>query len=277
MEIGLQLYHGLNVSREAMMTLSRAAEEAGYASVWVSEHMVLPKDASSRYPYGEVTLSSSMEWSEAMVALGFLAAATERVRLGTSVVPMWLRHPLVMAKQAATVDVLSGGRLELGLGAGWLREEAEALSQATDHPGARLREAIGILRRAWSDEWVEHESRFWSFPPVAVRPYPPQGAELPIWIGGYGPYALETITAHAVGSMLGPFPIEKVMEVRNRLPDGKRIGASIVGLADTGASRTRALGLRDAGCDLIIVMPDHDLDLARRQVDWFASSVAPEL
>jgi alkanesulfonate monooxygenase SsuD/methylene tetrahydromethanopterin reductase-like flavin-dependent oxidoreductase (luciferase family) len=130
-----------------------AAEEIGFHSIWVSEHTVHPVRIESQYPFGgKYRERVNREFPEMTVALGYMAAVTNRIRLGTAVVPIVTRHPLFLAKQAATVDALSHGRLELGLGAGWLWEEAMALGQQHDRANERLGESIEILRRAWSEE-----------------------------------------------------------------------------------------------------------------------------
>ena len=124
-------------------------------------------------------------WGDAFISLTLAAAITERVRLGPSLIPLIITDPLTLAKQAATLDVYSEGRLELGIGAGWLVEEAQALGRPTDHRLGRLEETIEILRLAWS-----------------VNPRPVQGDRLPIWIGGQGQRALEIAARHGCGLML---------------------------------------------------------------------------
>ena len=187
-------------TRDEWIRLAREAERLGYHSLWTNEHIAIPGQIRSRYPYtpdGVPSFKIDTAWHESMVALAFLAGVTERIRLGTAVIPLFDRDPLSLAKQAASVDDLSGGRLELGLGAGWLAEEAQLLGHPHDHRGARLDECIEILRKAWTQRTFEHHGRFWDYPwEVGVHPQPPQGAGLPIWIGGESERALRT-TAQA--------------------------------------------------------------------------------
>src|SRR5438046_6821489 len=126
-------------SRETVLGVARTAERLGFDSVWTNSHTVVPASFKPRYPYSEDGLPSwnaKTAWADAMITLGFVAAATERVRLGVAVVPLIITDPITLAKQAATIDVLSNGRFELGLGAGWLVEEGQARGDTTAHrPG----------------------------------------------------------------------------------------------------------------------------------------------
>lgn len=276
-EIGLLLWHALSRSPRTMADMAQAAEAAGYSSVWVSEHMVIPVDYESQYPYGTAKLTYESQWNEAMVAMGFLAGVTSTVNLGTAVLPMWTRHPIVLAKQAATVDLLSGGRFQLGVGAGWLREEALALGAGVDRRGDRLEEAIDIMKRAWTEPSVESSGEFWRFPPVGVRPQPAGGAGLPIWIGGHGPRAIRTANERGIGMIVPPGPTARTRQVRDALQPGRRVASTLAGLDRGDAALDDARAMVDAGCDLVLVMPDGDPVVARRQIDWFAGEVVPRL
>src|SRR5436309_12693277 len=140
-------------SRDTILGVARAAERLGFDSVWTNSHTVVPVSFKPRYPYSEDGLPSwnaKTPWADAMTTLGFVAAATERVRLGVAVVPLIITDPITLAKQSATVDLLSNGRLELGVGAGWLRAEGQALGHPADHPQARPEETIDGLRPPWT-------------------------------------------------------------------------------------------------------------------------------
>src|SRR3989442_9312333 len=176
-------------SRDTLLGVARAAEHLGFDSVWTNSHTVVPASFKPRYPYSEDGIPSwnaGTAWADAMTTLGFVAAATERVRLGVAVVPLIITDPITLAKQAATVDLLSNGRFELGVGAGWLLEEGSALGRPTDHRQARLEETIEVLRLAWSKPTFSYTGRFVKVPEVGVHPQPPQGERLPLWIGGQG-------------------------------------------------------------------------------------------
>jgi probable F420-dependent oxidoreductase len=192
-DVGINLQHlPSGHIADDVATIARGAEEIGLHSIWVSEHIVLPAHIETKDPYnegGRLPFEIDTIYPESMVLLGYLAGATTTLRLGTYVVPVIARDPLSLAKQAATVDVLSSGRLELGVGAGYLIEEAALLGHPSDHPAERLAETIEIMRKAWAQPVFEHAGRFWQIPPVAVRP-PPVQQTLPVWVGGSSASAL---------------------------------------------------------------------------------------
>lgn len=280
MDTGVVLMRSVTASPGNLTRLARTIEELDLHSIWVTEHMAIPVDIASRYPYsedGRPAFGPETEWPEAMVALGFVAAVTRRVRLGTAVIPMITRDPISMAKQAATVDALSGGRLELGLGAGWLLEEAEVLGHPHDHRGERLDEAIDIMRRAWTQPTFSHRGRFWQIPSVGVHPHPPQGADLPIWIGGTRPAAIRTSADRATGNLLWmPTPAE-VADMRARLPSDRRVAASMPFWYGRGDPAPRARALRDAGADLLLLVHYGEPAEVARDLGRFVGEALPSL
>jgi probable F420-dependent oxidoreductase len=255
MQVGVSLPHSLRRSHERMLEFAAAAEALGFDSIWVTEHIVVPLRVESRYPYsvgGVAYWDHEAPWLEAMVTLGFLAGATRRLRLGTSVIPAMTRDPLSLAKQAATVDVLSGGRLELGIGAGWCHEEAHALGHPSDHPVGRLGETIEIMRKAWSESSFEHHGRFWDLPEVGVHPHPAQGSAVPIWVGGDGPRLLRMAAEQGDGVFLAPARADRVADVRAALPAGKQVGVPFDLEGDAETVHRRVHELRDQGADVAI-------------------------
>ncbi len=173
-------------------TMARTLEAAGFDSLWVSDHIVFPREIRSRYPFaadGKATWSSDMPWLDAIVALAMAAAVTERVRLGTAVLVLPLRHPVEFAKQAASIDVASGGRLELGVGAGWLEEEFDALGVPFESRGQRLDEWIQIARACWTGQPEARSSPHYDLP-ADVLAYPTPAHPIPLLIGGHSPAAL---------------------------------------------------------------------------------------
>src|SRR5436190_18941311 len=154
-------------SRETVLGVARTAERLGFDSVWTNSHTVVPASFKPRYPYSEdgtPSWTARTGWADAMITLGFVAAAAERVRLGVAVVPLIITDPITLAKQAATVDLLSNGRVELGLGAGWLAEEGQALGHPADRRQARLGETIDVLRLAWTPPTLSDHGRFVNVP-----------------------------------------------------------------------------------------------------------------
>lgn len=253
--VGINLQHLPGGGTAANVTkIAQHAEQVGLHSIWVSEHIALPVQIDTKDPYnegGKLPFEIDTVYPEAMVLLGFVAGVTERIRLGTYVVPVIARDPLSLAKQAATVDVLSDGRLELGVGAGYLLEEAVLLGHPVDHPAGRLAETIEIMRKAWTQPVFDHAGRFWTIPPVAVRPAPIQ-ATLPVWIGGSSPSALRTAARWGNGVLVPKATPESVQRIRQELPGHCQISAGWH-LHDDESDLPRGCALRDAGADLLIV------------------------
>lgn len=282
-EVGVVLPRRLTASPADLALVAQEAESLGYHSLWVTEHIAVPLEIGSRYPYsadGRPAFRYDTEWCEAMVTLGYVAALTRRVRLGTSVIPMFTRDPISLAKQAATVDVLSDGRLELGLGAGWMTEEAEVLGHPHDHRGQRLDEAIEIMRRAWTEPHFQHRGRFWQLPDLGVHPQPPQGAELPIWIGGTSPAALRTTAERARGNIAWLAEPEEVATLRRRLDALNPRAALAVSMRlemDRDGVAERAAELGRAGASLLLLVSNEDAAAVVEDLTAFAERVRPAL
>jgi probable F420-dependent oxidoreductase len=172
----------LGVPFADFLPIARRADELGFAGVAVSDHVVVPDHIESRYPGGDRPWGQQTDWPDAWVAIGAMAAITTRLRFVTNVSIVALRHPLVTAKAVATVACLAPGRVVLGVGVGWMREEYAALGRRFEDRGARTDEALAIFRAAWRDGLVAHTGAHDAFDAVHVRPVPP--VPIPIWIGG---------------------------------------------------------------------------------------------
>jgi len=178
----------------AIRDIAQAAEALGYDSVWVIDHVVIPVEISSRYPYnkdGTFATPPQTRYLEPLAVLGFLAGCTQRVRLGIRVLVLPLRNPVLAAKVVATMDVLSGGRIDLGIGVGWMREEFEALGyDYFDRRGAVMDEQIQVMKAMWTQDVAAYDGEFFHLPPVGSHPHPVQKPHPPIWIGGDTPPAI---------------------------------------------------------------------------------------
>ncbi|HSB41986.1 MAG TPA: LLM class F420-dependent oxidoreductase [Methylomirabilota bacterium] len=165
----------------AVAGLARAIEQIGYDHIDIFDHVVMgvPIEGRPRGPY-----NAAMPILEALTVLAYLAAVTSRVTLGTEVLVLPQRQPALVAKQVGTLDTLSGGRVRLGVGVGWQESEYEALGEPFRTRGARMDEAIRLLRAYWTDAEVSFESTHYPTVSMAMEPKPPQGGRLPIWIGG---------------------------------------------------------------------------------------------
>jgi probable F420-dependent oxidoreductase len=198
MKFGISL---LRAHPHTWLTVAETADRLGFESVWISDHLVLPVERVSTYP-GALADSpgntvgrggppgETFPLFDCPAMMAAMAARTSRIRLGTFVYLLGLRHPLVTARSFGTVDYLSNGRVELGVGAGWLREEWEAAGMDWSARGRALDESIGLCRRLWSEKTVGHQGETWSFEPQYFEPKPPQPGGPPILIGGESPAAL---------------------------------------------------------------------------------------
>jgi probable F420-dependent oxidoreductase len=170
--------------------LARACETAGFDSVAVSDHVVYPSYLASKYPYtsdGTPLFSPDEDWPDPWVAIGAMSSVTSTLRFLTNVYVLPLRNPFVVAKAVGTAAYLSGGRVGLGIGAGWMAEEFELLEQPFARRGKRMDEMVEVLRSLWAGGMVEHHGEFYDFDPVEMRPAPP--APVPIYVGGHSDVA----------------------------------------------------------------------------------------
>jgi len=183
MEIGFAVpVSGSWSTRDNLVRVATRAEELGYGSLWTFQRLLSPVDGT----WGEMYRSVQ----DPLVILGFLAAVTTRPRLGVAVVNLPFVAPALLAKQAATIDVVSGGRLDLGLGLGWSDEEFAATGAAKARRGARAEEYVSVLRTLWTDTPAEHHGRFYTVPRMTMDPKPLQRPYPPILLGGSAPAAL---------------------------------------------------------------------------------------
>lgn len=176
---------------EGATLLAQGAEQAGFESLWTVEHVVVPKQYNSVYPYshdGKMPGTEDAPIPDPFVWLAFAAAVTSTIKLGTGVLILPQRHPFYVAKEVATLDVLSGGRVQLGVGIGWLEEEFKGLGISFRQRASRSEEAIEALRLLWSDGPSEFHGKHFSWPPMESNPKPGT-RRVPIHIGGHVPAA----------------------------------------------------------------------------------------
>lgn len=179
---------------ETAARVARRAEEAGFDSVWTGEHVVLPDPQAPPSPVPPET-----PMLDPAAALAFLAGHTRTIQLATGIIILPQRNPVVLAKELATVDVVSGGRLLFGLGAGYLRPEFEAIGASFEDRGARTDEAIEVIRTLWTQEQPRFDGRFWSFSGIQARPRPVRDPHPPILVGGHSPPAFRRAVARGDG------------------------------------------------------------------------------
>lgn len=183
MKFGIHLPHiGRKAGPEAIKRAARQAEQLGFDDVWASEHIIVPKGA----PYPPSPL-----FYDPVLTLTWAAACTSRVRLGTTVLVLPMRHPLPLAKELSTLQCLSQGRFILGAGVGWLKEEYAALGVPFAERGKRMDEGIAMMRAVWSQDPVSFDAR--TIPAVieTMRMQPQPNPTIPIWVGGISDAAIE--------------------------------------------------------------------------------------
>ena len=203
MQFGLSLPNrGPLATPEDMREIAVQAEALGYGYLTVSDHIVVPRKIDANYPYSETgefrwTSDGEVDCMEQFTVLAWLAAVTRKIRIMTSVVVVPHRNPLFMAKSIATTDVLSGGRVTIGCGAGWMREEFEALNLPDfDARGRVTNEYIDVMKTAWTNPNPAYDGEFFNFDHVDLEPRPVQDPHPPIWIGGESMPAIRRTVSH---------------------------------------------------------------------------------
>jgi probable F420-dependent oxidoreductase len=178
------------------------ADELGFATLWCGEHVVMVDEPGSRYPYaddGKIAVPPDADWLDPLLALTFAAAFTSKITLATGILLLPEHNPLVVAKQAATLDVLSGGRFSLGIGVGWSAEEFAALGVPFARRTARTAEYVAAIRRVWADDAASFCGEFAHFESVRVNPRPVHDRRLPVILGGTTDAALSRVAEYGDG------------------------------------------------------------------------------
>lgn len=309
MKFGVQLAHfGPLVSGAGALRLAARAEALGFDSVWAGDHIIYPPQYVERF---------GPEFYEALITLAWIAASTPRIAVGTAVIVLPYRNPIILAKELATIDVLSGGRLICGVGAGWLPEEHAALGVPFKERGAAADECLRLIRCLWTEERPRFSGRFFDFPEMVFAPRPLQRPTPPIWVGGVTARALRRaaefgdgwlpIWHKPTGRGFAPEALrEKIAELRQMSEaNGRNARPTIAGLmplaildriptAEEAQPLVGPPGLiaetlgqyRDAGLEHVILNPYYGLAPAllpqtlaevERLLERFATDVRPRL
>lgn len=196
MDIGCHLpTQGPVATREALLTFATEAERRGMASLWVSDHVVFPRSISGSYPGGRFPHPPDKPYLEPVAVLAAAAVCTTRPRLGASVFVLGHRHPVVMAKLLATIDVLSNGRLICGVGVGWWKEELDLLGAPFHARGRHADEVLRVFKALWTTDNPSFEGEFFRVRDIGFAPKPIQKPHPPIWVGGESPGAFRRVVA----------------------------------------------------------------------------------
>ena len=261
--------------------LAQLAEEHGFESLWTVEHTVVPAGYASKYPYdesGKMPGGDEVSITDPLIWMTWVAAVTTRLRVATGILILPQRNPVTLAKELATLDVLSGGRVDLGIGVGWLREEFEALGVPFESRGARTDEYVAAMRALWNDDPATFKGEFVAFERCHSNPKPVQPGGIPIVIGGHSQAAARR--AGRLGN--GFFPGRYRDEELRPLLETMRASATEAG-RDPAAIEITAGGALDAGgvqrfADLgvgrVVIPPlGFDLETLKSTIGNFADSV----
>ncbi|MDP6566330.1 MAG: LLM class F420-dependent oxidoreductase [Alphaproteobacteria bacterium] len=264
--------------------LGRGAEERGFSTIWLSEHAVLFDDYLSQYPYspdGRIPFSGPPGLLDPMPTLGFLAAHTERIRLGTGICLVPQRNPVYTAKEVAAIDHLSNGRFNFGVGVGWLAEEFAALDVPFEGRGARCREYIEVMKRLWCDEISEFSGAFYDLPACRQYPKPTQQPHPPIYFGGESEAALRRTADLGQGWYSFRLTAERAAEciarLRGHMEAAGREMSELEIAVGAWTSRVDQAALEAyhaAGVDqLVLVAMTEDADSLLRLLDKLAENI----
>ncbi len=201
---------GPAASGEALTQVAQLAEKLGFSDVWVSDHLVIPSGA--KYP-------PSAYIYEPLAVMAWVAAKTTKIKIGTTVIVLPMRNPVVIAKSLASIDKLSGGRVIFGTAAGWLKEEFDALGVPFDERGPRTDEAIEMIQRLWTDDHITASYPVHGADFVNIRAKPQPDGEIPIWIGGHADVALRRACRVGKGWHGGFLSIADTSDTVNRLKE----------------------------------------------------------
>lgn len=286
MKIGIMPINKGVASPERMIANAKLAEAAGIESVWTFEHVIIPLDYESKYPYsrsGRMAAGPETIYFDPLVALTAIAAETKTIRLGTGVNILSQSNPLLLAKQAASLDAISNGRLMLGLGIGWLREEFAAMSAPFERRGARFDDYVEAMRKVWSGDVVEHESEFLSWHGFKSYPKPSQDP-LPVHIGGNKGKVFERTAKHGNGWYAPGGSPEKLAgqleSLKTACKDAGRDFSEIeiTTMWDMKGGLDSVKKLEDAGAHrlnvpVLAIAPDDPADLIKRLGDEVVSKL----
>ena len=263
---------------------ARIAEEFGFESLWVVEHAVMCVQYKSVYPYdpsGRSPFAAEVTQPDPLVWLSWVASATKSIRLATGVLILPQRNPVILAKSLASLDHLSGGRMMLGMGVGWVREEAEAVGATFENRGARANEAIEVMRTLWRESEADFDGEFTKFHGVVSKPKPAQQGGVPIIVGGHSKAAARRAGRQGDGFYPLGVDLEGMASLRGVMEESAREAGRDPAIEITMGGTTdadQALRLQDAGVGRAVVFPPTgDLDALRGVLEPFARDVIQRL
>lgn len=270
---------------DGALELARTAEELGFESLWTVEHTVVPTGYASQYPYSDTGRMAGDERSaipDPLVWLAFLAGVTTRLRLATGILILPQRNPVTLAKELATLDVLSTGRVELGIGVGWLREEFDALGVPFEERGARTDDFVAALRTLWAEGPDTYHGRFVDFEEANSYPKPVQDGGIPIVVGGHTTAAARRAGRIGDGFFPGVYQhgeLEALLgAMRDAAVDAGRDADAIEITGGGALDHDGAARLADEGVDRLVIPPlSFNLEKLKSRLGAFSESVIAKL
>jgi len=270
---------------EPLAHLARTAEEVGVESIWTVEHVVIPVGYKSKYPYdpsGRIPGPENVPIPDPLLPLAYAAAVTTRLRLATGILILPQRHPIYVAKELATLDVLSGGRAILGIGVGWLSEEFEALGIPFAERAARTAESVHAIRSLWRETPEPFEGRFFRWPALESNPKPLQRPGVPIVVGGHTDIAARRAARYGDGffpAVTDPTKLKALFAVLEE--ECRRVGRDAGTIERTAGGSIDLDGVRrleDLGVSRIaIAPPGFDQEAVTKGLHEFAERVIAKL
>ena len=242
--------------------MARTAEALGFESFWCAEHPFIPVQSASRFPGSEdgIIPESYSHFVDPFVALARASGTTTRIKLGTGIVLVPERHPLLLAKEVSTLDHFSGGRFLFGIGAGWLREETEIMGGDFDHRWTQTRESVLAMKELWTKPEAEFHGRYYNFPPVRSYPKPAQKPHPPVILGGGAKRVLERVVAWGDGWLPNRITPDQLRDSRATLDRlakdaGRDPNAITISVHGQPADRDLIRRLLDSGATRVLVRP----------------------
>jgi probable F420-dependent oxidoreductase len=286
MEVGAIIPNaGTKATPENIVTVARWAEELGYHSLWVTDHVALPEKVEAYYPYrshGRWDYPPETNWLDPLLSLLWAAAAAPSLKIGTSVLVIPLRHPILLAKQISTLDFLTGGRFIFGVGVGWMEEEASLMDTDFGSRGRRAVEMIRLMRELWSGETARFKGEFWRVEGCKMYPRPVQ-PQIPVLWGGHSDATLKRVARVGDGWHPTQISLEQLesglTKLRGYCEEAERDFDSLLLFARPGETypidtetqaRHQALGVDHLIVDTPIKQEDPGLRLLRERLERVA-------
>jgi len=242
--------------------IARKAEELGFDSLWYAEHTVMPVHSVSPFPAtGGAIPEAYRHFTDPFIALARASGVTSKIKLGTGVVLVPERNPLVMAKEIAALDHFSGGRFLFGIGAGWNREEMMIMGGDFEHRWTQTREAVQVMKELWTQDEAEFHGRYYDFPPVYCYPKPAQKPHPPVILGGHARNVLQRVARWGDGwlpNMASPAQVEESRKLLDSLAteQGRDPASLTISVYGQPADRDLIQSFLNAGANRVVVRPE---------------------